>query len=154
MLAALAERVAASPFAEWAAGSAYAYPWANVVHVLALVLLLGGIGLVDLRLLGLFRALPLAGLARALTPLAVAGLLLLALSGSVLFAAEATDLAASGAFRLKLALIAAAVVNALAYRWRYGSMVAEPGRVARIMALASLCLWTSIAVAGRMIAYS
>ena len=49
MLTAIAEWVAATPYADWAASSAYAYPAANTIHVLALVLLLGGIGLVDLR---------------------------------------------------------------------------------------------------------
>ena len=38
MLTAIAERVAATPFADWAASDPYAYPAANTVHVLALVL--------------------------------------------------------------------------------------------------------------------
>ena len=44
MLAAIGDWVAATPFADWAASNSYAYPAANTIHVLALVLLLGGIG--------------------------------------------------------------------------------------------------------------
>lgn len=155
MLTALAERIAATPAAEWAAGSAFAYPVANVLHVLALVLLLGGIGLVDLRMLGLFRALPVEPLGRALVPVAAAGVTILALSGTVMFIADAQGMAASGTFRLKLLLIALALGNVALFRWRFGAAVGDPvPGSARLLALTSLLLWTGVAIAGRMIAYS
>lgn len=154
MLSAIAERVAATPFADWAASSPYAYPAANTVHVLALVLLLGGIGLVDLRTLGAFRSLPLQPLARALVPIAATGVLILAASGSILFAADAVSVARKGVFQLKLVLIALALANVVLFRWRYGAVVRDPPPAgARALALASLLLWISVAIAGRMIAY-
>ena len=155
MLVAIAERVAASPFAEWAVSSPLAYPAANTVHVLALVLLLGGIGLVDLRMLGLFRSLPMQPLARAIVPIAATGVLILAASGSILFASDAEALARSGTFRLKLVLIAVALANVVLFRRLYGAAPGEPlPKGARVLALASLLLWTSVAIAGRLIAYS
>jgi hypothetical protein len=155
MLTAAAERVADTAFAQWAMSSPWAYPAANVVHVLALVLLLGGIALVDLRVLGLFRRIPLQPLSASLIPIAATGVLILAASGSVLFAADAKSLAESGTFRLKLALIAIALANVALFRWRYGRvMPARPPTGARLLALTSLLLWTSVAVAGRLIAYS
>lgn len=155
MLAAIAERVAASPLAEWAASSPYAYPAANIVHVLALVLLLGGIGLVDLRTLGVFRALPLEPLARALVPIAAAGVLVMALSGSILFAADAAALATSEIFRFKLLLIAVALANVALFHWRFGRAASDPPpATARLLALFSLLLWTGVAIAGRLIAYA
>lgn len=155
MITAIAERVAASAFADWAMGSALAYPIANIVHVLALVLLLGGIALVDLRVLGLFRRLPLQPLSRALIPIAATGVLILAASGSILFAADAVALAKSGTFRFKLALIAAALANVAIFRWLYGKTIPDPPPVgARMLAFLSLLLWTSVAIAGRWIAYS
>jgi hypothetical protein len=154
-LAAIAARVAETPFADWAAGSSWAYPAANVAHLLGLVLVIGGIGLVDLRLMGLFRRLPLQPLADALTPLAIAGILLLATSGSVLFAADAAALAQSDTFRTKLVLIALALANAIAFRLLYGRSPADPPPVsARLMAAASVLLWLSVGTLGRMIAYS
>jgi hypothetical protein len=154
MLSAIAERVAATPFADWAASSPYAYPIANTVHVLALVLLLGGIGLVDLRTLGAFRSLPLQPLAKALVPIAATGVLVLAASGSILFAADAVSVARKGVFQLKLVLIALALANVALFRRRHGAVAADPPPAgARALALVSLLLWVSVAIAGRMIAY-
>ena len=150
----IAQRLADSPLAMWASESAYIYPVANVAHVLGLVLLLGGIGIVDLRLIGCFRAVPLPPLARALTPLAIAGLALLAVSGTLMFASDAEALARNGTFRLKLALIALALANAILFRWRAGALSTEAGPGLRLMALCSLLLWLTIAVCGRLIAYS
>lgn len=155
MLAGLAERIAGTAFADWAMSSPLAYPVANTVHVLALVLLLGGIGLVDLRVLGWFRRLPLEPLAAALVPIAATGVLMLAASGSVMFAADAKALAQSGTFRLKLVLIAIALADVALFRWRFGKvMPPRPSLGAKALALTSLLLWTGVAIAGRMIAYS
>jgi hypothetical protein len=155
MIAAAAERVAATGFAEWAAGSALAYPLANTIHVLALVALLGGIGLVDLRMLGLFRRLPLQPLAGALVPVAAGAVAVMVLSGATMFAADAVAMAESRTFRLKLLLIVLALINVALFRWRFGAVPAEPVRSgAKALALASLLLWTGVAIAGRMIAYS
>ena len=155
MLAAIADWVAGTPFAEWAASSPLAYPVANTVHVLALVLLLGGIGLVDLRTIGLFRSLPLQPLSKALVPIAATGVLVLAASGSILFAADAKSLATNGTFKLKLILIALALANVAAFRLLFGAVVADPQpAAAKLLALTSLLLWLGVAICGRMIAYS
>lgn len=153
MLELIAEALAGTGFAHWAARSPIAYPLANIVHVLGLAMLLGPIALVDLRLLGTFRALPLQPFVQAVRPVAIAGLLGMLLSGPVLFAADAVALAQSGAFRLKLILVGLALVNALAFPfvWRGGGQVGLP---AKAMAVASLLLWTSATVAGRWIAYA
>ena len=148
-----AEALGGTAFAAWAAGSSYAYPAANVVHLLGLVLLLGGIGLVDLRLIGAFRSLPLQPLARALTPLGGIGLALLAASGAIMFAAD-TAVAESETFRTKLILILLALINAAAFRILYGR-TAEPTPVpARLLGAASLTLWLAVGYHGRMIAYT
>lgn len=148
LIAGLVHWLSASGLAAWA-GSGAVYPVANVVHLFGLVLLFGGIGIVDLRLLGAFPALPADALVRALTPLGIAGLAVLALTGPILFAADAASLAASPVFGWKLAMIAAALVNAAAFRW-----VLRDGVRRRVAAGVSLGAWASVAVLGRMIAYS
>lgn len=153
MLEALASAVEGTPFALWAARNPLAYPVANVVHVLGLVLLLGGIAIVDLRVLGAWPRLPLPALMAALVPVAIAGLLLQLASGAVLFAADARSLAESGAFRWKLVLIALATANALLFRLLWHQQ-GEPPAALRAMALASVLIWTSVAVLGRWIAYA
>ena len=155
MITAIAEWVADTAFAEWAMGSALAYPVANTVHVLALVLLLGAIGLVDLRVLGLFPRIPLQPLSTALTPIAATGVVILTASGTILFAADALTLAESRTFRLKLTLLVAALANVALFRWLYGRVIPDsPPIGARALAFASVLLWTGVAISGRLIAYS
>ena len=134
----------------WAGGPPYA--WINVLHLLGLVMLVGGIGAVDLRVAGLWRTLPLPALSRALTPVAVAGLLLQVAGGTLLFAADGRTLAASPVFQAKLVLVALALANALVFRllWRD---LDRPPPMARVMAIGSLALWLAVGALGRLIAY-
>ncbi len=142
----------------WARGGAMIYPVANTLHLLGLVMLVGGIGTVDLRMLGLWKDLPLEPLSRALTPVAFAGLALMLPTGMILFAADGVALAGSDAFQRKLVLIAVALANAVAFRLLFGRNMAgwggsaPPG--ARIMAAGSILLWLGIGTLGRWIAYS
>jgi hypothetical protein len=158
VLAGFADALQASPFGVWAGQSASAYPVANLVHLLGLVMLVGGIGVVDLRLVGAFRSLPPAALSRVLTPVAIAGLLLMVPSGLIMFAADADALARSGTFQRKLVLIALALANATAFRWIFNKRIADwdeaPPQAGRLMAGVSLLLWLAVAAHGRLIAYS
>lgn len=134
------------------------YPWINSVHLLGLVTLVGAIGVVDLRIAGVWRGLPMAPLSRALTPVAVAGLVILIASGSLLFAADGVALARSDTFLRKLVLIALALANAIAFRLIWARRMEGWGDIAptpaRIMAAASVFLWLTIGLQGRLIAYS
>jgi hypothetical protein len=152
-----AEWLDAAGVSQWSRGSAWAYPVANTFHLLGLVMLVGGIGVVDLRLAGLWRNLPVASLSRALTPVALVGLVILAASGTILFAADGAALAGSATFHRKLVLVAVALANALVFRLVWQRRVEAGGSVpplARLVAAASLLLWLSVATLGRWIAYS
>ena len=156
-LDAFAAAVQHSGFGQWAAAAPLAYPVANTLHLLGLVMLVGGIGIVDLRIAGLFRAIPLAALSRALTPVAIGGLAIMVPTGATMFAADAPALVHSPVFRLKLVLILIALTNALAFRLLAGRGIDGWGErapmAARVMALASVGLWLSVAALGRWIAY-
>lgn len=153
-LAAFAEAVERSPVAIWATESALAYPVANTAHVIGVILLVGAIGLLDLRVLGYARGAPMAVLVKALTRLALAGFMVMVLSGAVLFAADAAVLAESRLFQVKLILIALAGLNALAFRLLWHEVGDPAPAGARIIAATSLGLWMSVVVAGRWIAYA
>ena len=120
-------------------------------------MLVGGIGLLDLRLVGLFRSLPVAALSRALTPVAIAGLTLMIPSGLTMVAADAA-VAESATFRWKMLLIAIALANALAFRFFWRDRIdrwdESPPLAGRAMAAGSILLWLLVATMGRMIAYS
>ncbi|MDO8900281.1 MAG: hypothetical protein Q7V15_02900 [Phenylobacterium sp.] len=155
---ALAALLEASALGQWARGSAYAYPIANVAHLLGLVLLVGGIGVVDLRLAGFLRRLPAEALTQTLTPFALAGLGVLLASGLVMFAADAGPMVSSNVFRAKMALLALGLAHALAFRaiWRsrMAGWDAAPPMAGRMMALTSLAIWLSVGALGRLIAYA
>ena len=120
-------------------------------------MLVGGIGVVDLRLAGAFRALPVAPLSRALTPIAIAGLIMMVPSGLTMVAADPA-VAGSATFRWKLLLVAIALANAIAFRSLWRERIAQWDTVApaagRLMAAGSILLWLAVAGFGRMIAYT
>lgn len=153
MIAGLAQALTASPLGTLMRTSSWAYPAANVAHLFGLALLAGSILAVDLRLAGLWRRIPLAPLSAALTPLAVAGLVVFALSGCAMFAADADALVRSRVFGWKLAIVALATANALVFHWRARRGTAGPNTM-RAAALLSILLWSTAIVLGRMIAYS
>ena len=139
--------------------STWAYPTANVGHILALTLFAGGVAAMDARLLGAFAAAPPAVIVRPARRVAMLGLLLMLLTGSVLFTAEASHVAMNRVFQIKAVLIALGVLNALLAARPLDTVLDKtpafepvPTRV-RVAALASLLIWTSVAACGRLIAY-
>jgi hypothetical protein len=135
-------------------GSVLAYPLVNALHLVGVALLFGAIVPLDLRLAGWRRdTIPVDRLARVLLPVAVAGLLIAACAGLLLFATDARAYAASPLFRAKILLIGVALLNALGLRaidWRGAVASAWPMRVA---GAASLLLWLGVLVLGRLVGY-
>ena len=137
--------------------SLYVYPFVNAAHVFGIALLVGSILPVDLRLLGFFRRIPLAGFVPVMTAFSAAGLALAAVSGVLLFTVQALDYAYNPAFLTKIALVAVGVVNALGLRWtsawRAAGAGGEIGPGLRASALLSLVIWPVALVSGRWIGY-
>lgn len=130
------------------------YPVVNLAHVAGVVLLVGGIGVVDLRIAGYGKGIGIGPLSRMLTPLAIAGLLIQAITGVMLYAADAGPLFASSLMRIKLVLIAFALLNAVVFRRLFGDLDNEtPPPLARTMAILSLACWFGVVGLGRWIAY-
>lgn len=139
----------ALPVARALRGSVYAYPLVNAAHIIGIALLVGAIVPLDLRFLGVTRAVEPDRLARALLPVAITGFVIAATAGALLFITRASEYAASPLFLAKLGTIAAALVNAGLLHlagWR--------GRAhLRIAGLASFGLWISAIVLGRLVGY-
>jgi hypothetical protein len=139
--------------------SVWLYPTANVLHILALTVFAASVAMMDARLLGAFRETPPGRFVSRVRVFAIGALLMMILTGSVLFAAEATHVAVNPVFQIKLLLIGAALANALIFEFA-GSRTLRatpPGgptpAFARASAVISLALWFSVAAAGRLIAY-
>lgn len=135
----------------WIVTHPFAYPLLEVLHLLGIALLVGNLVLLEARVLGAGRALPVTELARLTAALAVAGFSLVALSGLAMFASNPVELLANRAFTLKLGLVGLAGMNAAAFHARGG--VQRLDAVARGQILLSLALWLAAMVAGRWIAY-
>jgi hypothetical protein len=153
---AAAAAVEGSPVGQAMRGARGLYPAVNVAHLTGLVLLVGCIGVLDLRTAGLGRRIPLQALSRFLTPPAVAGLALMTISGLLLFSADAVPLSRSPLFGAKLALIALGLCNAALFRRLFGDFEgrAEAPPLARAMSVLSIAAWTSAGVVGRLLAYA
>jgi len=137
--------------------SAVLYPLANITHIIGLVLFAGSIVFLDLRLLGFARSLPAINVARALTPIMLAGFAIQIASGTLLFTADARPLWANPVIQVKAALIVFGVLNALLFRLLWNRRLAgwdtSAPAPARIQAGLSLFGWIAVAICGRFIGY-
>ena len=131
--------------------SVFFYPTANILHVLGVMSFFGLVATMDLALLGAGQT-PARQVIKRLRPFAVAVLVLIAATGSVLFVAEAVAIAANPVFQLKVVLILLALANVvgneLVLRTR-----GDGSRLARLTAGVSLAAWLGVAALGRLIAY-
>jgi hypothetical protein len=140
--------------------SLWTFDVTETIHTLGIILVAGTIMLVDLRLLGLgLRREPVSHVVSRVVPWTLSGFGLMFLTGSWLFAAEASKLYHSPAFRIKMILLSLAGLNALIFHLtiyrrsaEWDAMPVAPLR-ARLTGLASLVLWIGIIAAGRSIAY-
>ncbi|HMO72827.1 MAG TPA: DUF2214 domain-containing protein [Paracoccaceae bacterium] len=133
------------------------YPFLNAAHILGIALLLGAALPMDQRLLGAFRSAPLTVVVPFLSRLAGAGLAVAFLTGVVLFLVNPADYWANAAFRLKLGLLAAALVLvAVQHRnpaYRAVLAGAPPAASVRLTAGASALVWLAMLLAGRWIGF-
>jgi hypothetical protein len=156
---ALATALQHSALSQLLRSSIWLYPLVNTGHVVGIALLFGAIVPLDLRLIGFFQRTPLEHLANTLIPVAVTGLVLALLTGSLLFATRPLDYVGEPLFGIKLALLGAGVVNALVLRyapsWRLVGVApsAPQHRAWRLHGLLSILLWLGVITAGRLIGY-
>lgn len=134
--------------------SRWGYAAVNAAHILGIALLIGSTVPLNLRVLGVWRAVPVTALARVLAPTAAVGLSLAVLAGLLLFSIRAREYAGLGVLQLKLALIAVAVLSALAAVRAYGFVPkAEDAPGLKVHAAISLACWPAVLVCGRLIAF-
>lgn len=155
----LLKEIETSGFADILRKSIWLYPIVNTAHVLGVALLVGAIAALDLRLIGFWRSITIAHLARPIVPIAATGMVLTLTTGVLLFITRATRYAENPFLQIKLVLIALALANlALLHRsdaWRAARVSIEPGFRFRLFlaGFLSILLWIATLIAGRMIAY-
>jgi hypothetical protein len=151
--------IEATPLAVAMRHELWLYPIVEIVHISGFVVLVGSIATLDLRLLGLSRAIPVTRLVRHTLPWAFGALALVVPSGLLMFTAHASDFIANPAFAVKMALLLCAGTNAaLFHAGVYRGVEAwdrdlAPPLAARAHAAASLALWLGVIACGRLLAY-
>jgi len=134
----------------------FLWGWMESVHFLGLSLLLGTIGLFDLRLLGLLKPIPPAALHR-LVPVGVLGFLLSIGTGFMFLVTMPEQYLYNPAFEIKMAALVAAGLNIVAFYvlGARGALAVGSGqdapRRAKVFAGLSLGLWIVVIVGGRLI---
>jgi hypothetical protein len=129
--------------------SIWAYPTILTLHTFGLAIVVGANAVIDFRLLGVARRIPVPSLL-PLFPIMWWAFALNFVTGVVLFMADATAKSGQAVFYVKLALIALAfIVTRLVWR----RLNQEPTASLRPIAILSLVLWTGAIVAGRLLAY-
>lgn len=153
------ESIQYSEFGLWVAGgdTIFAYPTILALHTLGLGIVVGMSAIIDCRVLGVARSVPLAELER-LFKVMWWGFALNATTGVVLFIAAAADKAYQEIFYVKIAFIVLALMTATRIRRTVfdGAMdLNRPmPRNAKVLAVASLFLWMGAIVTGRLMAYT
>ncbi len=109
--------------------------------------------LLDLRLLGLWRAVPVAMLGPPAVSVAATGLALAIASGAALLAVQATEYVANPFLYIKFAAILLGLVNVAVLRLAGDWTDERLARRRRWAGLVSLVAWLVALTAGRLIAY-
>lgn len=141
--------------------SEWTFPIIQTFHILGILLFYGAIGLVDLRIVGVvLKERPARDVADGLLPIAWVGFVVMAVSGGLLFAAQAAKIYTNLFLLTKFGLILLAGLNLVVFHRFAGRAIAiwggEGGTTpayARASAGLSFLLWTGVIVTGRFIAY-
>ena len=135
--------------------SVWAFPTVLTLHTTGMGILVGASYMLDLRLLGIGRNVPLSGYRWVFPTLAV-GLAVNIVTGILLFIKDPTHWGTAFPFFLKMALVIASVATVVPMRSLVRGTGAGQGEVSRnmrLLAIASILAWSGAITAGRLLAY-
>src|SRR6476620_7284133 len=122
---------------------------------MGMAVLVGASWVLDLRLLGISRNIPLSAFRWVFRAVAV-GLIVNLVTGALLFAQRATTLGTAIPFLIKMSLVIASIATLMPLRSLVVRGDADGGEVsgsARFLAIASIIAWSGAITAGRLLAY-
>jgi hypothetical protein len=131
----------------------WAFPVCEVLHIVGFALLIGTITIVDLRLLGLgMKRQKVADLVKDTAPWTLFGLVLVLISGPLIFSSDPNLYMHNQSFRFKITMLILAII----FNWtlhRKVAMSPEPGGMGAVVGGISILMWASIIFAGIFIAF-
>jgi hypothetical protein len=137
--------------------SSWLFPLIEAIHLLGLGVIGGAVLVVDMRLLGLgLRRQSVAQLTRDAQPWLVGSLMLMIVTGGLLFLSEAIKCYYHEAFWFKMTCLFLAIVFTFTVQRKV--TLADEARVsplwAKVVALTSVALWAGVGIGGRWIGFS
>jgi hypothetical protein len=134
--------------------SQFMFPVIEAFHLVALAFIGGAILLVDFRLLGfIMKQQPVRTLAEEAQPYLVGSLIVMIITGSLLFMSESVKCYYSNPFWIKMGALALAIIFTFTARKRV--IWSEGGPMSgRLAAVTSIVLWGTVAWGGRWIGFS
>jgi len=136
----------------------WAWPLLEMLHYLGLSMLFGTVGLFDLRVLGIIKRIPAAGLHR-LIPFGLGGYALNLLTGLAFFSGHPEQYAYNSAFHWKIGFMTVAAINvALFYTTSFRALRETPPdgeapRRAQVLTAISLICWLGVLTCGRLLTF-
>ena len=159
MIETLTNEIMASQLSQWIQATYWLWPVLEIIHFFGLTLLMGGLIIVDLRMIGFFSTINLKGV-KKLLPFVIFGFLLNLITGILFVYGDPSRYAINIGFQIKLILILIAGCNAAIYHFRVegyalelGSSSIRPPLTIKLVGLTSLSLWTGVLLLGRLIPY-
>ena len=133
----------------------WAMPTVLTLHTTGMAVLVGASWVLDLRLLGINRNVPLTAYRWVFRAVAI-GLIVNLITGVLLFMKNATTWGTALPFLAKMAFVVASAATILPIRTYVLNSGAGPNEIsdrARMLAVASIVAWTAAVTAGRLLAY-
>ena len=147
-----------TPQGEFLRTAMWGWPIFESLHFLGMSLLLGTVGVFDLRLLGFARRIPIAALHR-LIPIGIAGFCINFLTGICFISATPDQYLFNKAFYWKVTFITIAGINVMIFYARTFRRLLEtppgspPPPGARLAGGVSLLAWIGVMSAGRLLTF-
>jgi hypothetical protein len=138
--------------------SKWGWPVCESLHFFGLSLLIGTVGMFDMRLLGMAKRIPFAALHR-LIPWGIGGYVLNIITGSMFLVSAPDQYLYNSAFHLKMLFMGLAGLNVLMFytamfrKVRVLGAGADAPLAARWIGGASLLLWTGVIIFGRLLTF-
>lgn len=139
-------------------GMSWLWPLCESLHFIGLCMLIGGAGLLDLRLVGMFRGLPIRHV-KALMPWAIGGFVINAITGSLFLIMQPHLYLSSAVWWSKVAFLCLAGANALLFETRLAVPAlamdpdADTSTGMKLVGALSLFSWFAVLYCGRMLPY-
>lgn len=148
----------------WGVGireSTLMFPIIEGTHAIGIAFSVGVLLIMDLRLAGfLLRREPVSQVSSQLMPWTLGGFGVMFITGALLFWSQAMKAYGSVFFRIKLALLVLAAINALVFELRLRRSIAtwdtaeKPPLRVRMAGILGIILWAGVIAAGRTMAYN